>query len=156
MWAVRLLALIATLCGGNNYRNHNQQVMMVSASSFFAIPSRVPGFRYPFQALLAWGDAGGGKSMAEKVLTNPKWPESWPYSKQDFARMDESDDSLFYDQPRLVYHIDDVRIYTKRRLFRFLLGVHNVYIYIYMYICLYIYIYRVLDGFGRKPLTQRG
>ena len=77
----------------------------VVSAAFFAMPGRVPGFRYPLSALLA----GGGQSMAEKVLTNPKWPAAWPYSKEDFTRMDESDDFIFYDQPRLVYHIDDVR-----------------------------------------------
>ena len=45
--------------------------------------------------------------MAEKVLMAPKWPPEWPYSDIDFARMDESDDKIFYGQPRLVYHIDD-------------------------------------------------
>ena len=69
-------------------------------------------------------------TMAEKVLMNPKWPAEWPYSEWvevcllaspggivssniwsssaasvDFARMDESDDKIFYDSPRLVYHI---------------------------------------------------
>ena len=28
----------------------------------------------------------------------------------DFARMDESDDKIFYEQPRLVYHIDDAAV----------------------------------------------
>jgi hypothetical protein len=45
--------------------------------------------------------------VAEKVLLNPKWPSEWPYSDVDFARMDESEDTIFYNQPRLVYHIDD-------------------------------------------------
>jgi SAM-dependent methyltransferase len=45
--------------------------------------------------------------IAEKVLQNPKWPPKWPYSDSDFARMDESEDIIFYSQPRLVYHIDD-------------------------------------------------
>jgi hypothetical protein len=45
--------------------------------------------------------------VAEKVLLNPKWPSEWPYSDADFARMDESEDTIFYNQPRLVYHIDD-------------------------------------------------
>jgi len=63
------------------------------------MPGRVPGFRFPV--------AFSTKSMAEKVLENPKWPDSWPYSEQDFARMDESPDTLFYDQARLVTHIDD-------------------------------------------------
>jgi Methyltransferase domain len=45
--------------------------------------------------------------VAEKVLRNPKWPPEWPYSDIDFARMDETEDTVFYSQPRLVYHIDD-------------------------------------------------
>jgi len=49
-------------------------------------------------------------SMAEKVLENPKFPEEWPYSEKDFARMDESNDAVFYDSPRLVYHIDDAAV----------------------------------------------
>jgi len=51
-----------------------------------------------------------GNSLIEKVLQSPKWPEEWPYTTQDFARMDESDDGLFYDQPRLCYHIDDAAV----------------------------------------------
>lgn len=48
--------------------------------------------------------------MAEKVLSAPKWPPEWPYSEEDFARMDESDDEIFYDSPRLCYHIDDAAV----------------------------------------------
>jgi len=54
--------------------------------------------------------SSGEASMAEKVLMNPKWPPAWPYSDVDFERMDESDDKIFYDQPRLVYHIDDAAV----------------------------------------------
>lgn len=68
---------------------------------FLPVPSRVPGFRLPI-ALMG--------SMAEKVLENPKFPDEWPYSEQDFARMDESSDAVFYDTPRLVYHIDDAAV----------------------------------------------
>eukprot|EP00543_Licmophora_paradoxa_P006299 CAMPEP_0202448748 /NCGR_PEP_ID=MMETSP1360-20130828/7548_1 /ASSEMBLY_ACC=CAM_ASM_000848 /TAXON_ID=515479 /ORGANISM="Licmophora paradoxa, Strain CCMP2313" /LENGTH=221 /DNA_ID=CAMNT_0049066457 /DNA_START=116 /DNA_END=781 /DNA_ORIENTATION=+ len=48
--------------------------------------------------------------MAEKVLENPKWPPEWPYSEMDFKRMDESDDKIFYESPRLCYHIDDAAV----------------------------------------------
>jgi len=70
-------------------------------TSFMA--SKVPGYRPPpFWAALE------GKSMAEKVLENPKWPPAWPYDdKVDFAVQDSSVDEIFYEQPRLVYHIDD-------------------------------------------------
>lgn len=46
-------------------------------------------------------------SIVSKVLENPKWPSKWPYTEQDFKRMDESDDEIFYQEPRLVYHIDE-------------------------------------------------
>jgi hypothetical protein len=49
-------------------------------------------------------------ASAEDVLKNPKWPEKWPFSPRDFAREDESDDFMFYEQPRFVTHIDDAAI----------------------------------------------
>lgn len=70
--------------------------------SYAFMPSRVPGFRFPLALTM--------KDMVEKVLKNPQWPESWPYTEQDFQRTDESDDRIFYDQPRLVYHIDDAAV----------------------------------------------
>lgn len=48
--------------------------------------------------------------MAEKVLANPQWPPEWPYSDEDFARQDETDDAIFYEPSRLVYHIDDFAV----------------------------------------------
>ena len=50
------------------------------------------------------------KELAEGVLKKPQYPPEWPYSPLDFERQDESDDSIFYDQPRLVYHIDDFAV----------------------------------------------
>lgn len=34
-------------------------------------------------------------------------PTVWPYSAEDFSRMDESPDSMMYAEPRLVNHLDD-------------------------------------------------
>jgi len=50
------------------------------------------------------------KDLAESVLKNPKYPPEWPYGPADFERQDESDDSIFYGQPRLVYHIDEYAV----------------------------------------------
>lgn len=72
---------------------------LLAGTSAAFMPSSVPGFRYPLAFSMS--------SMVEKVLEKPKWPSSWPYTDSDFARMDESDDMIFYDQARLVYHIDD-------------------------------------------------
>jgi hypothetical protein len=76
-------------------------LLLPFSDAFFLQPIfKVPGFRFPVAFSL--------RGMAEKVLEKPKWPEAWPYNdKVDFAVMDPSDDEVFYDQPRLVYHIDD-------------------------------------------------
>jgi hypothetical protein len=34
------------------------------------------------------------KVTVEDVLKNPKFPPDWPYSANDFKRMDESDDEV--------------------------------------------------------------
>ena len=41
-----------------------------------------------------------------------------PFNPFDFTRIDESDDALFYRDPRLVVHIDDQAIAAVGRLFR--------------------------------------
>ncbi|KAK3281860.1 hypothetical protein CYMTET_10369 [Cymbomonas tetramitiformis] len=49
-------------------------------------------------------------SNVDKVLDNVTWPDAWPYQKSDFQRFDESPDTVFYDEPRFVTHIDDAAI----------------------------------------------
>ncbi|GMH80476.1 hypothetical protein TL16_g08563, partial [Triparma laevis f. inornata] len=46
-------------------------------------------------------------SLIPKVLENPKWPETWPYSPSDFQRQDPTADTDFYAYSRFVHHIDD-------------------------------------------------
>ncbi|XP_048492119.1 uncharacterized protein LOC104903974 isoform X3 [Beta vulgaris subsp. vulgaris] len=50
------------------------------------------------------------KSAAEEVLKNVEWPEQFPFKDEDFQRYDESNDTMFYDSPRFVTHIDDYAI----------------------------------------------
>ncbi|KAL7520063.1 hypothetical protein ACHAWF_000261 [Thalassiosira exigua] len=50
------------------------------------------------------------KERAEGVLKNPKFPPEWSYTPLDFERQDKSDDPVFYDQPRLVYHTYDFAV----------------------------------------------
>jgi SAM-dependent methyltransferase len=73
----------------------------MSLAFFLNVPSKVPGYRMPISLF---------GSMVEKVLENPKFPADWPYSAADFSRMDESNDGIFYDSPRLCYHIDDAAV----------------------------------------------
>jgi len=50
------------------------------------------------------------------------WEDVPPYTREDFRRLDESDDARFYDQPKLVYHIDEPAVKATtayyERLFR--------------------------------------
>ncbi|XP_041006697.1 uncharacterized protein LOC121251501 [Juglans microcarpa x Juglans regia] len=50
------------------------------------------------------------KSNVEEILKNAEWPEQFPFKEEDFQRFDESPDSLFYESPRFVTHIDDPAI----------------------------------------------
>ena len=42
----------------------------------------------------------------------------WPYTEGDLKRRDESSDSDFYSQPRLVTHIDDAAIASLTTFYR--------------------------------------
>ncbi|KAJ1475293.1 hypothetical protein T484DRAFT_1828937 [Baffinella frigidus] len=54
---------------------------------------------------------GGDASITvDDVLRNPTFPKEFPFSPGDFSRQDEKDDVVFYDQKRLVTHIDDKAI----------------------------------------------
>lgn len=44
------------------------------------------------------------------VLRDVDWEASPPFSKGDFRRLDETDDGIFYETPRLVYHVDDAAV----------------------------------------------
>ncbi|KAI8553549.1 hypothetical protein RHMOL_Rhmol05G0024900 [Rhododendron molle] len=50
------------------------------------------------------------KGAVEQVLKNVEWPEQFPFKEEDFQRFDESPDTLFYESPRFVTHIDDPAI----------------------------------------------
>lgn len=37
----------------------------------------------------------------EKALKDVEWPDEIPFTGEDFARLDTSDDALFYDTPKV-------------------------------------------------------
>ena len=60
----------------------------------------------PAQA--AWGaPAFPSNDEIGAALRDTKWPADFPFPPSSFERFDESQDTLFYDQPRFVTHIDD-------------------------------------------------
>ncbi|KAL5728816.1 hypothetical protein ACHQM5_001854 [Ranunculus cassubicifolius] len=51
-----------------------------------------------------------GVSPIEEVLKDVEWPEQFPFREEDFQRFDETPDTVFYEAPRFVTHIDDPAI----------------------------------------------
>eukprot|EP00931_Biecheleriopsis_adriatica_P089560 TRINITY_DN6366_c0_g1_i11.p1 TRINITY_DN6366_c0_g1~~TRINITY_DN6366_c0_g1_i11.p1 ORF type:complete len:745 (+),score=155.34 TRINITY_DN6366_c0_g1_i11:67-2235(+) len=47
--------------------------------------------------------------------------EAWPFSKEDFSRMDETPDSVMYTEPRLVEHLDDTTLWRLTGVYRAIL-----------------------------------
>ena len=51
-----------------------------------------------------------------QVLLEP-WDPEPDFGKGAWRRLDETDDSLFYDKPKLVYHIDDAAVQAATRYY---------------------------------------
>mmetsp|Transcript_1815 Transcript_1815/g.6105 ORF Transcript_1815/g.6105 Transcript_1815/m.6105 type:complete len:299 (+) Transcript_1815:44-940(+) len=47
------------------------------------------------------------REVTSEAFRREEWPLEPPFVKDDFRRLDESDDGNFYEQPRLVYHVDE-------------------------------------------------
>jgi len=53
-------------------------------------------------------DANPTSPVSLAFKAQHQWfPQAWPYRKEEFSRMDESDDALMYAEPRFVNHLDE-------------------------------------------------
>eukprot|EP01048_Picozoa_sp_COSAG05_P012223 COSAG05_NODE_1208_length_5523_cov_14.095686_2_plen_360_part_00 len=75
------------------------------AKSYFTQPHRTAAMTSGLEALT--GLHRKERGAPSDALTDPGFPDVWPYTEADLARHDETDDGQFYSQPRLVTHIDD-------------------------------------------------
>ncbi|KAG1673216.1 hypothetical protein FOA52_013096 [Chlamydomonas sp. UWO 241] len=62
--------------------------------------------------------AAGAVSEVEQVLRDPKWPEKFPFPESAFKRYDEEVDTVFYDTPRFVFHIDDKAVAAVTKFYK--------------------------------------
>ena len=46
-------------------------------------------------------------ATASTILEDPQWPADFPITSEHLKRLDETVDTSFYAQPRMVHHIDD-------------------------------------------------
>lgn len=75
-----------------------------------ALSLSVPALFITTRTMAAAGSSKGAapsNSQSFPITPYKARNASFPYTKQDFQRADESDDDDFYDQPRFVTHIDD-------------------------------------------------
>lgn len=56
--------------------------------------------------------------ITDRIFGSAEWPESPPWSPSDFRRLDESDDNLFYAEPKLVYHVDEPALAALTQYYR--------------------------------------
>jgi len=82
------------------------------------VEERVPSLSVPgtLEKVQRWTGEGTGMDLSRRaelpLFTDEAiadWPDSAPWSTDDFRRLDESDDSFFYPEqaPKLVYHVDE-------------------------------------------------
>ena len=45
-------------------------------------------------------------ATASTILEDPQWPADFPITSEHLKRLDETVDTSFYAQPRMVHHID--------------------------------------------------
>jgi len=56
-------------------------------------------------------EANPASPISMALNAQHKWvQEEWPYTDEDFSRMDESPDTSMYSEPRFVNHLDDVSL----------------------------------------------
>ena len=80
----------------------------VGLSSISSSPNNNNNNKIAFAAKASSGEQQ--KNAISQVLKDPQWPPIYPFTTKDMGRYDESADSFFYEQPRLVKHIDDQAI----------------------------------------------
>ncbi|CAN8069470.1 unnamed protein product, partial [Agarophyton chilense] len=54
---------------------------------------------------------------AAQIASSAQYPSTWPYTRADFARYDETVDTIFYSSPRLTRHIDERAVAALRRYY---------------------------------------
>ncbi|EEF48095.1 methyltransferase, putative [Ricinus communis] len=121
------LSVLATVCP-NHYSPLSTKAHWKLNTRFKAPRRLVLGLGASFWAqIMSTVGVNGGKSFiasarekgaVEEVLKNVEWPEKFPFKEEDFQRFDESPDSLFYEAPRFVTHIDDPAIAALTKYYR--------------------------------------
>ncbi|GAB2219677.1 hypothetical protein Droror1_Dr00007314 [Drosera rotundifolia] len=83
-----------------------RRLLMGIGASFFSQLMSMAGFGRGNSSMAS----ARGKHGVEEVLKDVEWPQEFPFKQEDFQRYDESPDTLFYESPRFVTHIDDYAI----------------------------------------------
>jgi hypothetical protein len=64
------------------------------------------------------GDSTPFEFPVTTVSLNQEWPAEPPFTPKDFVRQDQDVDTVFYSQPRLLYHIDEPAVASLTQYYR--------------------------------------
>lgn len=85
-----------------------RQPTMRQSATCFATGARAPRQPLLRVRLVSLGCSQRGRAVQMRTtFSADEFAPTWPYSAEDFSRMDESPDFNFYSAPRFVTHIDD-------------------------------------------------
>lgn len=94
--------------GGNRSVEEWEAVLRTALQKGGFLGMSIPG-PYGNAVWLAEANPSGPVSLA--LPAQHGWcPENWPYSHEDFSRMDESADTAMYAEPRFVNHLDEASL----------------------------------------------
>ncbi|CAM8926003.1 hypothetical protein QQ045_023050 [Rhodiola kirilowii] len=89
---------------------HRRLVLGIGVSSWAQLMSMDGGGNPAGFKSFVSSAAQSGAHPVEEILMNVDWPEKFPLGEEDFQRFDETPDTMFYESPRFVTHIDDPAI----------------------------------------------
>jgi len=102
--------------GGNRSVEEWENVLTGVLEKSRLIGMSVPG---PHGSDLWLVEANPNKPVSMALRAQHGWNSAeWPYSEQDFSRMDESTDDYMYAEPRFVNHLDDSSLARLAEVYR--------------------------------------
>ncbi|CAM6090008.1 unnamed protein product [Calypogeia fissa] len=97
--------LRSSLGGGSSIAPFSRSLFIRTALLRFGLMNPAAGMFFNPQPAHA-----SSKVSVGEVLKTVEWPAEFPFKSADFQRYDESADTIFYDNPRFVTHIDNYAI----------------------------------------------
>lgn len=102
--------------GGNHSVEEWEQLLEAVIQKSRFVGMAVPG---PYGRQVWLPEANPNSPVSLALPAQHRWaPSDWPFSAEDFSRMDESPDTSMYSEPRMVQHLDESSIARIKNVYR--------------------------------------